>query len=156
MKTIIVGGVAGGMSCATRLRRLDETAEIVVLERGEHVSFANCGLPYYAGGVIGDRDELLLQTPQSLKERFGLDVRVMHEVVSINPTENTVEVKNSETNIVENMQYDNLVLSLGASPVIPPIVGAQHLLTLRNIYDVDKLVKQIEIAKNNGKNNFFI
>jgi len=149
MKTVIVGGVAGGMSCATRLRRLDETAEIIVLERGEHVSFANCGLPYYAGGVIGDRDELLLQTPATLKERFNLDVRIKHEVISIDEKNKTIQVKNLDNNNIESIQYDNLVLSLGASPVIPPMEGAEKLFTLRNIYDVDKLVEKIALSKNN-------
>lgn len=92
MKTVIVGGVAGGMSAATRLRRLDESAQIVVFERGPYVSYANCGLPYYVGGVIADRSSLLLQTPQSLAARFRLDVRTGHEVISIDPVARTVSV----------------------------------------------------------------
>lgn len=147
MRTIIIGGVAGGMSAATRLRRLDESREIIVLERGEHVSFANCGLPYFAGGVIEDREELLLQTPQSLKKRFNLDVRIKHELVSINPDSNSIEVKNLVSGELFSLDYDNLILSMGASPVILPIKGREKLFTLRNIFDVDILVDEIQKAK---------
>lgn len=149
MKTIIVGGVAGGMSAATRLRRLDENAEIIVLERGKYVSFANCGLPYHAGGVIIDRESLLLQTPESLKKRFNLDVRVQHEVVSINPDEKNLVVFNLVSGSKEEISYDNLVLSLGAAPFIPDMEGKEHLLTLRNISDLDRLVLEIEKAQTN-------
>ena len=139
MKTVIIGGVAGGMSAATRLRRLDESAEIVVLERSGHVSFANCGLPYYVGGVIADRRSLLLQTPASLKARFGLEVRVNSEVVAIDRAAKTVTV----TDLADGRQYaetyDNLILAPGAAPFVPPIPGAERALTLRNVEDVDAM-----------------
>ena len=99
MRTIIIGGVAGGMSAATRLRRLDENAEIIVFEKGNEVSFANCGLPYFIGDVIKDRDDLLLQTPTSLNDRYNLDVRVNHEVIKITPNDSSVLVKNTKTNM---------------------------------------------------------
>ena len=123
MRIVIVGGVAGGMSAATRLRRLDERAEIVVLERSGHVSFANCGLPYHVGGVIEQRGDLLLQTPQSLADRFGLDVRVNTEAVAIDRDRKIVTVRSMLTDAREDFEYDALVLSPGARPVRPPIPG---------------------------------
>ena len=124
MRVVIVGGVAGGMSAATRLRRLDEHAEIVVLERSGYVSFANCGLPYHLSGTIEQRSSLMLQTPASLAARFALDVRVKSEVVDINREQKTVTVRNLEdkTDYVES--YDFLVLSPGAAPVMPGQPGA--------------------------------
>jgi NADPH-dependent 2,4-dienoyl-CoA reductase/sulfur reductase-like enzyme len=113
-KIVIVGGVAGGMSAATRLRRLDESAVIVVFERGHYVSFANCGLPYFVGGVIADRDALLLQTPESLASRFRLDVRTDREVVSIDRTAKTVSVRNVHTGDETIEAYDQLILAGGA------------------------------------------
>ncbi|MGF7124527.1 NADPH-dependent 2,4-dienoyl-CoA reductase/sulfur reductase-like enzyme [Rhodococcus sp. AG1013] len=147
MKVVIVGGVAGGMSAATRMRRLDESAEIVVFERGAHVSFANCGLPYYAGGVIEDRDELLLQTPESLGARFRLDVRVRSEVVSIDADARTVTVRDLESGNAYVESYDELVLSTGASPIVPPLPGVERALILRDVEDVDRLVGQMETAR---------
>ncbi|QKT12651.1 FAD-dependent oxidoreductase [Rhodococcus sp. W8901] len=147
MKVVIVGGVAGGMSAATRMRRLDESAEIVVFERGAHVSFANCGLPYYAGGVIEDRDELLLQTPESLGARFRLDVRVRSEVVSIDADARTVTVRDLESGNTYVESYDELVLSTGASPIVPPLPGVERALILRDVEDVDRLVGQMETAR---------
>ncbi|MDH6677848.1 NADPH-dependent 2,4-dienoyl-CoA reductase/sulfur reductase-like enzyme/rhodanese-related sulfurtransferase [Rhodococcus sp. LBL1] len=147
MKVVIVGGVAGGMSAATRMRRLDESAEIVVFERGAHVSFANCGLPYYAGGVIEDRDELLLQTPESLGARFRLDVRVRSEVAAIDPDARTVTVHDLASGDTYVESYDELVLSTGASPIVPPLPGAPRALILRDVEDVDRLVEQIESAQ---------
>lgn len=114
MKTVIIGGVAGGATAAARLRRLDEKAEIIVLERGEYVSFANCGLPYYIGGVITDRGDLTLQTPQSFKARFHIDVRVLNEAVKIDPATKTVTVKDLRTGETYEETYDNLILSMGA------------------------------------------
>lgn len=143
MKTVIVGGVAGGMSAATRLRRLDESAEIVVLERSGHVSFANCGLPYYVGGVITDRNSLLLQTPASLKARFGLDVRVNSEVVGIDRAAKTVTVTNLVDASSYTESYDTLILAPGAAPFVPPIPGAERALTLRNIADVDAMAAAV-------------
>ena len=121
MKIIIVGGVAGGMSAATRLRRLMEDAEITIFEKGPFVSFANCGLPYYVSGEIANRDSLLVQTPESLKARFNLDVRPFHEVISISPAERTVTVRHDGQEFTES--YDKLILSPGAKPFVPTIEG---------------------------------
>ena len=141
MKIIIVGGVAGGMSAATRLRRLSEDAEIIVVERSGHVSFANCGLPYHVGGVIEDRSALLLQTPESLAARFGIRVLVHHEVVGINRDERTVELAAPDGQSSES--YDALILSPGARPVRPPIPGIDRALSLRDIEDTDAMVAAI-------------
>ena len=149
MKTVIIGGVAGGATAAARLRRLDEQAEIVILERGEYVSFANCGLPYYIGGVITDRNDLTLQTPQSFKARFNIDVRVLNEAVKINPDTKTVTVKHLRTGETYEETYDNLILSMGAEPIRPNIDGADgsHVFTLRNIPDTLKIKRYIDTAK---------
>ena len=146
MKTVIIGGVAGGMSAATRLRRLDESAEIVVLERSGHVSFANCGLPYYIGDVITDRNALLLQTPSSLKARFGIDVRVDSEVISIDRAAKSVTVRSLATGEQYFEDHDALVLAPGAAPFVPPIPGASRALTLRNIGDTDKMAAAVDAA----------
>lgn len=140
-KVLIVGGVAGGASTAARLRRMDENAEIVMFERGDYISFANCGLPYYIGGAIEDRDELLLQTPESFNSRFNVDVRVKNEVLSINKEAKTVEVKMVDSGEVYEESYDVLVLSPGSSPLKPPIPGIDrpNIFTLWNIHDVDKI-----------------
>lgn len=143
-KVLIVGGVAGGMSAATRLRRLDESAEIIVFERSWYVSFANCGLPYHVGGVIEDREALLLQTPESLGARFGIDVRVGHEVTGIDRTNRRVTVRNLNTGRETTESYDELILSPGASPFVPDIPGKERALTLRNIADVDAMVKAVQ------------
>ena len=140
MKIVIVGGVAGGMSAATRLRRLREDAQIVVFERSGHVSFANCGLPYHVGGVIEDREDLLLQTPESLAARFALDVRVLNEVVAIDAAARTVEIRDLTTDRVYTEPYDELILSPGARPVRPPIPGIERALTLRDIEDTDRMI----------------
>ena len=145
MKIIIVGGVAGGMSAATRLRRLMEDAEIVIFEKGPFVSFANCGLPYYISGEIAERDALLVQTPESLKARFNLDVRPFHEVVKISPEEHTVTVAHDGSEFTE--QYDKLILSLGAKPFIPEIEGlseATNVFTLRNVPDLDQIMLALD------------
>ncbi|MFO7689526.1 MAG: FAD-dependent oxidoreductase [Cryobacterium sp.] len=142
MKIVIVGGVAGGMSAATRMRRLDETAEIVVFERGHYVSFANCGLPYYVGGVIEDRSELLLQTPESLGARFGLDVRVDTEVVDVDPAAHTVLVRDMHTGEQSTHGYDRLILAAGATTRVAPTSAAGYGLpthTLRTVDDVDHI-----------------
>lgn len=139
MRVVIIGGVAGGMSAATRLRRLDEKAEIVVLERSGYVSFANCGLPYYVGGVIEERSALLLQTPSSLGARFGLDVRVHHEALSIDAAARVVQVRDLADGTTFELGYDALVLSPGARPVRPPIPGIERALSLRDIEDTDAL-----------------
>lgn len=138
MKIVIVGGVAGGMSAATRLRRLSENAEITVIERSGHVSFANCGLPYHVGGVIEERSALLLQTPESLAARFGIRVLVRHEVVSIDRGARDVVVTGPDGE--SHLPYDALVLSPGARPVRPPIPGIERALSLRDIEDTDAMV----------------
>ena len=140
MRIIIIGGVAGGMSAATRLRRLDESMEIIVLERSGYVSFANCGLPYHVGGVIPERSALLLQTPQSLARRFGLDVRVHHEVIALDPSRKTVTVRPPGAAEPTELTYDALVLAPGATPVQPPIPGIDRALALRDVEDTDALV----------------
>src|SRR5699024_7966143 len=137
-RTVSIGGVAGGMSSAARLRRRDEPAEIIVLESSGHVSFANCGLPYYLGGVIEDRSSLLLQTPDSLRARFNLDVRVNTTATRIDRTTKTVHVQPEQGEPYE-LSYDNLVLSPGASPFVPPIPGIERAYTLRNIEDTDAI-----------------
>ncbi|WP_288745388.1 FAD-dependent oxidoreductase [uncultured Enterococcus sp.] len=144
MKIVIIGGVAGGMSAATRLRRLMEDAEILIFEKGPFVSFANCGLPYYVSGEIADRDSLLVQTPESLKARFQLDVRPLHEVVAIEPDKKAVTVKHNGVETSET--YDRLILSPGAKPFVPPIIGLQmatNVHSLRNVSDLDKIMQQI-------------
>lgn len=149
MKTIIIGGVAGGASAAARLRRLDEKAEIIILEKGEFVSFANCGLPYYIGGEITDREELTLQTPESFKARFNIDVRIFNEAVKINPEENTITIKNLQNGESYTEKYDNLILSPGAEPIIPNIKGIEsaNVFTLRNIPDTLKIKNYIDTEK---------
>jgi len=143
MRVIIIGGVAGGMSAATRLRRLDESAEIIVLEKSGHVSYANCGLPYYVGGVIENEKDLLLQTPASLHARFRLDVRVSTEVLAINPSKKVVAIKNLITGETSELDYDKLILSPGASPVVPPIPGIERGMTLRTVEDVEKIAASV-------------
>ncbi|MDT2726117.1 FAD-dependent oxidoreductase [Lactococcus formosensis] len=145
-KYLIVGGVAGGMSAATRLRRLKEDAEIIVFDKGPYVSFANCGLPYYLSGEIESRNKLILQTPESLAQRFNLDVRPDSEVVSIEPDKKEITVVSNGTSYTEN--YDALILSPGASPFIPPIKGlaeADNVFSLRNIPDLDKITDYMEM-----------
>lgn len=146
MKTVIIGGVAGGASAAARLRRLDESAEIIILERGEYVSFANCGLPYYIGGVITDKNNLTLQTPESFRARFQIDVRVNSEAVKIDPEAKTVAVKNLKTGETYQESYDTLILSPGAEPIRPNIDGidSDFVFALRNIPDTLKIKAYIE------------
>lgn len=146
-KIIIVGGVAGGATTAARLRRLDETSTIVLFEKGEHISFANCGLPYYIGETIKDRSKLLVQTVESMSKKFNLDIRNLSEVIKINREEKTVTVKNVLTNEIYEEHFDTLVLSPGAKPVIPPIAGineATTIFTLRNIPDTDRIKSFID------------
>jgi NADPH-dependent 2,4-dienoyl-CoA reductase/sulfur reductase-like enzyme/rhodanese-related sulfurtransferase len=131
------------MSAATRLRRLNEKAEIIVLEKSGHVSYANCGLPYYVGGVIEEEKDLLLQTPASLHARFRLDVRVSTEVLAINPAKKTVAIKNLANGETSELDYDKLILSPGASPVVPPIPGIERGMTLRTVEDVEKIAASV-------------
>ncbi|TNI81858.1 FAD-dependent oxidoreductase [Aeromonas sobria] len=141
-RILIIGGVAGGASAAARARRLSEEAEIVMFERGEFVSFANCGLPYHIGGDIPNRDALLLQTPQSFKRRFKVDVRVFHDVIEIDKAGKTLLVRNLQTGEEQREHYDVLLLSPGAAPIRPPFPGidSPHVYTLRNIPDMDRIL----------------
>jgi len=146
-KVIIIGGVAGGATAAARLRRISEEAEIILVERGEHISFANCGLPYYIGETIKDRSKLLVQTVKGMSDRFNLDIRNLSEAVSIQPESKTVTIKNLRTGEVYEESYDKLLLSPGARPIVPPIPGLkenQTLFTLRNIPDTDKIKNYVD------------
>lgn len=146
-KVVIVGGVAGGATTAARLRRLDEQTEIIMIERGEYISFANCGLPYYIGGAIQERDALLVQTVEGMSKKFNMDIRNLSEVTRIDRERKMVEIKNLKTGESYEENYDVLVLSPGASPIKPPIPGideAQALFTLRNIPDTDKIKAYVD------------
>jgi NADPH-dependent 2,4-dienoyl-CoA reductase/sulfur reductase-like enzyme/rhodanese-related sulfurtransferase len=145
-KILIIGGVAGGASAAARARRLDEQAEIIMFERGSFVSFANCGLPYHIGGDIEDRSKLILQTPESFLARFNVDVRVRHEVLTINKEQKTVTVNNRLDGSEYTESYDFLLLSPGAGPIVPPIPGIDNPIThsLRNIPDMDRILDTIK------------
>ena len=140
-KTVIIGGVAGGATAAARLRRRDEKREIVMLERGEHISFANCGLPYYIGDVIQDREALLLQTPEGMKKKFNIDVRIRQEAVTIHPGENKIEVQDLQTGKIYEESYDQLVIATGSSPLKPGIPGidGSRIFTLWNLSDTDQI-----------------
>ncbi len=146
MKVVIIGGVAGGASAAARLRRLNEQAEIIMLERGAYISYANCGLPYYVGGVITDQEDLTLQTQESFFARFRVDVRVLSEAVAIDPEVRTVTVKNLKDGSAYQESYDALILSPGAEPVVPPIPGAKdhRVFTLRTVPDTLRIREYIE------------
>lgn len=142
--TVIVGGVAGGMSTATRLRRLDEQREIIVVERGEHVSFANCGLPYHVSGTIASRDSLLLQTPSALAGRFRLDVRVQTEAVAIDRAARSITLRDVASGELSEQRFDTLVLSPGATPNTPaPLVGDPRVHTLRDVADLDRIMESL-------------
>ena len=141
MRYIIVGGVAGGASTAARLRRLDEHSEIVLFEKGSYISYANCGLPYYIGDVITDRNKLFVQTAASFKDRFNIDARVQNEVLAIMPEKKLVQVKDLKTGLDYELSYDKLVLSPGAEPIRPPLEGinSEGIFTLRNVTDTDRI-----------------
>ncbi|GAA0744442.1 CoA-disulfide reductase [Clostridium oceanicum] len=147
-KIIIVGGVAGGASSAARLRRLDEDAEIIMFEKGEYISFANCGLPYYIGETIKERENLLVQTPEKMMGRFNIDVRINSEVIAVDSKNKKITVKNSEKGQYEE-SYDYMILSPGATPVKPPIEGidSSKIFTLRNIPDTDKIKSYVDKEK---------
>ena len=150
MKVIIIGGVAGGATTATRLRRLDENSEIILFERGEHISFANCGLPYYVGNVIKNEEDLLVQTPEKFKERFNIDVRISQEVIKIDKENRKVEVKKNDTGETYFETYDKLVLSPGAEPINPfKDVKSDRIFTIRNVNDAEKV--KAFIKSNNPK-----
>jgi NADPH-dependent 2,4-dienoyl-CoA reductase/sulfur reductase-like enzyme/rhodanese-related sulfurtransferase len=147
MKVVIIGGVAAGMSTATRLRRLAEDAQITVYEMAEHVSYANCGLPYFVSDVISKRESLLLQTPESLFARFRIDVKVRHKVVSIDRAAKTVTIENLESGERFEDAYDNLVITTGAKPRVLPVPGIERALALRNVTDADNVKAAIEAAQ---------
>ncbi|MDC7233080.1 MAG: CoA-disulfide reductase [Spirochaetales bacterium] len=149
MKVLIIGGVAGGATTAARLRRLDESAEITIFERGAYISYANCGLPYYIGGTIAERERLFVQTPQSFSELLNVTVKVRHEVININRDSKTVSVKNLETHEIFEESYDKLVLSPGAEPLKPGIPGinSPRIFTLRNVPDTDRIKSFVEEKK---------
>ena len=144
---VIIGGVAGGMSAATRLRRIHESAEIIVIERGGAVSFANCGLPYHVGGVIPHRGSLVLQQPAQLKKRFNIDVHLRTEATAINRDRKTVSVTNLENGETREISYDALVLSPGSTPFRPPIPGVEDAHVLWNLDDMDRLIAAAETAR---------
>ena len=148
-KVIIVGGVAGGASAAARLRRMDEQAEIIMLERGPYISFANCGLPYYIGGTIAERDALLVQTPEGMRARFNVDVRVENEALAINREKKVLEIRDIKNNKVYEESYDKLILSPGSTPLKPPIPGidAPNIFSLWNIPDVDRIKSYVDHVK---------
>jgi NADPH-dependent 2,4-dienoyl-CoA reductase/sulfur reductase-like enzyme/peroxiredoxin family protein/rhodanese-related sulfurtransferase/TusA-related sulfurtransferase len=151
-RIVIIGGVAGGASAAARARRISEDAEIVLIERGEYISFANCGLPYHIGGEIAERDRLLVQTPKSMEARFRIDVRTKTEAVAIDRERKSVTVRNTVTGAEERIPYDKLILSPGAEPIRIPIPGSDdpRVLTLRNIADMDEIIKVID-ERNPGR-----
>lgn len=146
MKVIIIGGVAGGATAAARLRRLDEKAEIILLERSGYVSYANCGLPYYVGGVISQKEALTLQTPESFRKRFRIDVRIRNEAVSIDPKGKTVRIRRLEDGTEYEETYDKLILSPGARPIIPPLPGIEdpRIMTLRTVEDTFRIREYLD------------
>ena len=142
---VIVGGVSGGASAATRARRSNENARIIILEMGEHISFANCGLPYYLGGEIEDRKKLLVATPELLRDRFNIEVHIRHKVTEIDRDAGTVRVLNLETGEERDQDYDRLIRAPGARPIVPPVPGADapNVFTLRNLQDADHIKKSL-------------
>ena len=146
-KIVIIGGVAGGATAATRLRRLNETDQIILLEKGEYISFANCGLPYHVGGVIKERDNLLLQTVEGMHAQYDLDIRNFSEVTKINPETKSVTIYHHQTKETYEERYDQLILSTGAKAIVPPITGlatATNVFSLRNIPDMDQIQAYIK------------
>ena len=145
MKHLIIGGVAGGATAAARIRRIDEQAEIVLLEKGPHISYANCGLPYYIGGVIAHREKLFVQTPEAFGQQFNVDVRICSEAIAIHPEKKTVTVRKADGSCYEE-GYDRLLLSPGATPVRPPLKGIdlEGIFTLRNVEDTDRIKSYLQ------------
>ena len=148
-RVVVVGGVAGGMSCATRLKRLNDNLEVVVFEKGGDVSYANCGMPYHIGGVISDRSSLLVQTKRGLQARYGLDIRTHHEVVAIHREKKEITVKDLENNSTLTFPYDVLVLATGSVPMVPPIPGvdSSKVFVLNHLSDMDKIVEELPNSK---------
>lgn len=151
-KIVVVGGVAGGASAAARIRRLDEQANIVMFEKGPHVSFSNCSLPYHLSGIVENSKRLVMMNPQSFESKYNIDARVNSEVIAINRADKTVTVKNVETNETYEESYDELILSPGASPIVPNLQGVDlpHVFTVRNVVDIEKL--QNAIVEKDAKN----
>ena len=149
LKYIIIGAVAGGASTAARLRRLDEKAEILIFEKGDYISYANCGLPYYIGDVIKDRNKLFVQTASSFNKRFNIDVRIKTEVTAIDPDKRRITARNLESGEVYEESYDKLVLSPGAEPIRPPLPGidSKGIFTLRNVADTDYIKDYVTKVK---------
>ena len=148
MKVVIVGGVAGGASAAARIRRLDEHAQIIMIERSGYVSYANCGLPYYVGGVIKEQEELTLQTPESFWDRFRIDVRVRQEVTAIHPAEKTVTVRTLDSGKIYTETYDKLLLAPGAKPTVPALSGVSGgRVFLRTVEDTLRIRRFVEDQK---------
>ena len=158
MKVIIVGGVAGGASCAAGLRRLDEKAEILMVERGPYVSYANCGLPYHVGGVIAQEASLLVAREQTFREQFGIDVHTRCEVVGISPEQKTMDLKNHVTGEVTTEKYDKLVLSPGATPIRPPLPGIDlpGIFSVRTVPDARAIREWLDrdLADRSGMNSY--
>lgn len=148
-RVIIIGGVAGGMSCATRLKRLDDNLEVIVFEKGGDVSYANCGMPYHIGGIIPDRSTLMVQTVKGLQGRYGLDIRIYHEVVAINRDKKEITVKNLINDTILTFPYDVLVLATGSVPMVPPIPGvdSSKVFVLNHLSDMDKIIKELPNSK---------
>ncbi len=146
IKLLIVGGVAGGATAAARARRLDESAEIVLFERGEHISFANCGLPYYVGGIIPKRNDLFVTTPEAFRERYQIDIRIFSEVTAVHPSSREVEVRDQRSGETYRESYDKLILSPGAEPIRPPLEGIEidNIFNLRNIPDSDRIKQYVD------------
>ena len=148
MKYIVIGGVAGGATAAARIRRNTEQAEIILFEKGEYISYANCGLPYYIGGVIAEREKLFVQTPEAFGKRFNIDVRTRSEVIAIHSADKTVDIRTSDGKTYTEC-YDKLLLSPGASPVRPPLPGIDNegIFTLRNVNDTDAIKSYLQQHK---------
>ena len=148
-KILIIGGVAGGARTAARLRRLDESSEIIMFERGSYISYANCGLPYHIGNVIKERESLLLQTPEAMSKKYNIDVRIDSEVIKIDRENKSVEVKKTNTGETYSESYDVLVISTGSTPLKPPIEGIDSpgIFTLWTVPDTDEIKKFIEERK---------
>src|SRR5699024_2554624 len=145
-KVVVIGGVAGGASAAARIRRLDENAEVIMFEKGPHVSFFNCSLPYHLSGVVEDSDNLILIDPETFKRRYNIDARVNQEVININRNKKTVTIKNLVSNQIYDENYDNLVLSPGARPIKPNLEGINqsNVFTVRHVVDIEKVMSYIK------------
>ena len=149
IKLLVIGGVAGGATAAARARRLDEHAEIILFERGEYISFANCGLPYYIGDIITERDDLLVTTSKTVKDRYHIDVRTCSEALKIDRTKKEVEVKNHKTGETYRERYDKIILAPGAEPIRPPLEGInlEHIFNLKNIPDAEQIKAYVQSNK---------